>query len=201
MKVYHVPNTRSIRVLWVLEEIGAPYETETVAFPPRPNAPHYLQVNPAGTIPAVVDGDVGLTDSMAICQYLAEKHGRADLQVAEGAPERPDYLQWLWFGEATAAPPLSMIARIRRLPSQEGTAPMVEDARAAFAARLAALDRRLKGRDYLVADRFTLADVSVAYPLNLTGLFGISDMMPPGVAAYFERLRARPAFQRAIAAR
>ena len=74
--LHHAAGTRSIRVLWTLEEIGAAYDVATTLFPPRTRAPEYLEVNPTGTIPAFVDEDIRLTESMAICQVLAERHGR-----------------------------------------------------------------------------------------------------------------------------
>jgi glutathione S-transferase len=197
--LHHAPRTRSFRVLWTLEEVGRPYQVTSQPFPPRTRAPQYLEVNPTGTIPAWQEDERLMTESMAICQVLAEEAGRADLQVAPGAPDRADYLQWLWCGEATLSVPLSIVARSRRLPSQEGLGPLLEDVRLAIDLRMAVLEARMNGRAFVAADHFTLADVSCAYPMLQTESFGLTETLGPNCGAYFARLKARPAFQRAMA--
>ena len=98
--VYSAPNTRAIRVIWVLEEIGAKAEIRSMPYPPRQHAPDYFAVNPTGMVPLLIDGEVRLSESMAICDYLATKHG-SPLVVPPNEPERPQFLQWLWYGEST----------------------------------------------------------------------------------------------------
>jgi glutathione S-transferase len=199
--LYHAPNTRSIRVLWTLEEIGVRTDVKSLPFPPRLHRPDYLSVNPTGTIPTFVDGDRVLAESIAICEYLAEKHG-SPLVVAPGEPERPQFLQWLWYGESTLMAPLSVTARVRRMPKTAGGEVGVEavlaDARASLVGRLSALEERLEGRDFVAAGRLTLADISIGYPLHLVGVFGLDEVLGPRVMAYRERLRARPAYQKAL---
>lgn len=198
-KVYYAPFARSLRVLWTLEELGAPYEGVRVQFPPKVADPGYLEVHPLGQIPTVVDGDVKFHESVGICEYLAEKHGGQSLLSVAGQPCRPDYLQWLWFGEATLTPPLGTIVRHTFGPEEGKSVISAAEAKASFLERLAMLDGRLAGREHLVGDRFTLADISVGYALNLGTLFGLPAEYPPNVAAYFTRLQARPAFQAALA--
>ena len=108
--VYHAKNTRSIRVLWTLGELGVTADVKSLPFPPRKHQPDYLSVNVTGTVPAMIDGDVHLTESMAICEYLATKH-KSDLVVALGDPARTDFVQWLWYGESTLMAPLSRMPR------------------------------------------------------------------------------------------
>jgi len=195
--VYFAPNARSLRVLWALEELGAPYEARRVQFPPRQRQPEYLEINPVGSIPAMVDGDLTLTESLAICDYLNEKHG-GGLSVAPGEKGRPEYLQWLYFGEASLTQPLGTLVRLSRMETKDaGTEAIAEQARETYGVRLAALEARLAGRQFLAGDRFTLADISNAYALNLAGLLGIPS--GPNATAYFERMKARPAFQKAAA--
>jgi glutathione S-transferase len=197
--VYHAPNTRSMRVLWVLEELGMTAEIKSLPFPPSKHQPDYLAVNPTGTVPTLVDGSVRLTESMAICEYLATRH-HSPLLVEPGDPERIEFVQWLWYGESTLMTPLSRIATVTRVGRTGADIDAVlEDARGNAGVRLTALERRLEGRDFLVAGRLTLADISAGYPLHLVGLFGIDHLLGPRTAAYRERLRARPAYQRAIA--
>ena len=197
--VYSAPNTRAIRVIWVLEEIGAKAEIKSMPYPPRKHAPDYFAVNPTGMVPLLIDGEVRLSESMAICDYLATKHG-SPLVVPPNDPERPQFLQWLWYGASTLMTPLSRLNIVRQV---ERKGPEVDaiiaGGRDHVAERLEMLEQRLEGRDFLVAGRLTLADISVSYPLHLVGLLGVDNLLGPRSVAYHERLRARPAHQRAIA--
>jgi len=199
--IYHSQNARSLRVLWVLEEIGAKAEVKTLPFPPRKLQPEYLALNPAGTVPLMIDGERVMTESLAICEYLVGKHGNSSLVVPPNDPERAPYLQWLWYGESTIMLPLGMIARVERLKTPGAASDAIlADARETLAARLNLLEQRLDGRDFLVAGRLTLADVSVGFALHVgTVLFGLGNLFGPRARAYFERLRSRPAYRRAEA--
>jgi glutathione S-transferase len=200
MTVYSAPGTRAIRVLWVLEEIGAKAEIRSMPYPPRQHAPDYFAVNPTGMVPLLIDGEVRLSESMAICDYLATRHG-SPLVVAPDDPERAPFLQWLWYGESTLMTPLSRLNIVRRV---ESGGPAVEaimaGARDHIAQRLKMLEEHLEDRDFLAARRLTLADISVSYPLYLVGQLGLDDLLGPRSAAYRERLQARPAYHRAFAA-
>ena len=114
MTVYSSPNTRSIRVIWVLEEIGVSAEIKSMPYPPRQHAPDYFAVNPTGMVPLLIDGEVRLGKSMAICDYLAAKHG-SPLVVSPDDPERPQFLQWLWYGKSTLMTPLSRLNIVRQV--------------------------------------------------------------------------------------
>jgi glutathione S-transferase len=199
MTVYSAPNTRAIRVIWVLEEIGVKAEIRSMPYPPRKHAPDYAAVNPTGLVPLLVDGDVRLSESMAICDYLATRHG-SPLIVSPDDPERPQFLQWLWYGESTLMTPLSRLNIVRRVERKVAEVDaLLAGARDHVADRLKMLEQRLEGRDFLAAGRLTLADISVGYPLHLVGLLGVENLLGPRSVAYRERLRARPAYQRAIA--
>jgi glutathione S-transferase len=206
--VYSAPNTRAIRVIWVLEEIGVKAEIKSMPYPPRKHAPDYFAVNPTGMVPLLIDGEVRLSESMAICDYLATKHG-SPLVVPTNDPERPQFLQWLWYGESTLMTPLSRLNIVRQVERQferqferkggPEVDALIAGARDHVAERLEMLEQRLEGRDFLVAGRLTLADISVSYPLHLVGMLGVDNLLGPRSVAYHERLRARPAHQRAIA--
>lgn len=188
-----------MRVLWVLEELGIKAEIKSLQFPPRKHQPDYLTVNPTGTVPTLIDGAVRLTESMAICEYLAARQ-QSKLLVDFADPARTEFVQWLWYGESTLMTPLSRMSTVERLERKGPDIDAVmEDARSNAGVRLGALERRLEGRDFLVAGRITLADISVGYPLHLIGLFGMDKQLGPRTTAYRERLRSRPAYQRAIA--
>ena len=198
--VYSAPNTRAIRVIWVLEEIGAKAEIKSMPYPPRRHAPDYFAVNPTGMVPLLIDGEVRLSESLAICDYLATRHG-SPLVVAPDDPERPQFLQWLWYGESTLMTPLSRLNIVRQVERKGGPEVdvLIAGAREHVAGRLKMLEEHLEGRDFLAAGRLTLADISVSYPLHLVGMLGVDNLLGPRSAAYRERLRTRPAHQRAIA--
>src|SRR3982751_4554234 len=115
--LYHVPTSRSLRVLWTLEEIGATVEVKSLGARPRLQEPEYLAINPAGTLPALIDGDRVIYESLAICEYLAARHG-SDLIVAPDKREGREFGKWLLYGGATQQAPLSAMARARRIQNK-----------------------------------------------------------------------------------
>ncbi len=192
--IYGFGGARSRRVIWACEEIGAPYEVKVTAMPVREKHPEFLELSPAGALPAMVDGDVTMIESLAICEYVVRKHG-GGLILGPDDKGYTDYLQYLAFGEGTLAPPLTWTRRFG--PELEKPIAM---GREAFVQRQAVLSHALKdGRPWLAGETFTLADISVGYVLGLAQLFGVGDLIVPDVAAYHERLKARPAYQRAYA--
>jgi glutathione S-transferase len=199
--LYHLPTSRSLHVLWALEEMGATGEIRSLGVRPRLQEPEYLAINPAGTLPALIDGDRPIYESLAICEYLAAKH-ESDLLVAADEPEWPEFQQWLLYGEATLQAPMSAMARIGRIRNQTremqaGIDAMKADFHHSLSMRLKLLEQRLDGRDFLAAGRMTLADISVGYPLFGIGKGGFESLLGPRSSAYREL--ARPAFQRALA--
>jgi glutathione S-transferase len=196
IQLYHCPDARSFRALWALEELGVPYELHLLPFPPRAKAPEYLEINPLGTIPALIDGPTLMTESAAIVQYLAVRHAPNDLLVETGDPAYGAWLNWLYFGEATLTFPQTLVLRYRTL--EPGRAEQVADDYARwFLSRLRHVDRALAAGDWLCAGRFTGADISVGYALLLANHLKLLDGVSPAIAAYWERLKARPAFQAA----
>ncbi|MFC3080567.1 glutathione S-transferase family protein [Phenylobacterium terrae] len=198
IKVYHAPATRSARVLWVLEELGVPYETVSLTYPPRVHHPEYEDVNPIKTIPTMVDGQVRLTESLAICEYLARAYGPKGLIPEAADPLFPQYLQFFHYGEATLAPPLGVIVRYSfREPPERRLPQAVDDARETFVERLEPVRRAIANRPFLAGETLTLADVSVGYALALAERLRIGDQFGPEVQSYLDRLKALPARQRA----
>lgn len=198
IRLYHCTDARSFRALWALEELGLAYELTVMPFPPRYRAKDYLAVNPLGTIPALVDGPVFMTESAAIVQYLATRHGPSPLAVAVEDPSYGVWLNWLHFGEATLTFPQTLVLRYRRF--EPGKAEVVADDYAKwFLARLRAVDRALQDADWLCAGRFTAADISVGYALLLAAQLGFEPEFTPAIAAYWSRLQARPGFRAAKA--
>jgi glutathione S-transferase len=199
--LYHCVSARSFRVLWMLEELGLPYRLEMLPFPPRLHRRSYLELNPLGTVPALLDGGVRMTESAAICQYLAQRHSARALNVEADEPDFGAYLNYLHFGEATLTFPLALVLRYSRLESAERRVPQVADDYSRwFLARLRTLEPRLAAREYLCAGRFTAADVAVGYALLVAGHLGLASHFKPAVAAYWQRLQQRAAYRRALQA-
>ena len=199
--LYHCVGARSFRPLWALEELGLDYDLRVMPFPPRQRSPDYLDVNPLGTIPFLVDGDTRMTESAAICHYLATRYGPSDLAVAADEPDHGAYLNWLHFGEATLTFPQAVVLRYARMEPPERRLPQAaEDYGRWFSARLRAVNERISDRDWLAAGRLTMADISVGYALVLADETGLSARFSPAILAYRERLRTRPAYRRAIEA-
>jgi glutathione S-transferase len=200
MKVYYFGPTRSRRVLWTLEELGVPYEAVRIDYPPREKEPSYLSINPVGTLPALVDGPVQVTESMAICQYVAQKHGEGKLTVSADAKYYADYLQFISYGEAMLTQPLGLVVRYEiRAPENRRFPQVAQDAREIFKLRLEAVRLAVRDREYIAGDQLTLADISVGYALGLAHFIGAADLMPTEVQRYHERLSSRAAYQRAAA--
>lgn len=202
IQLYHCRDARSFRALWALEEMGLAYTLHTMPFPPRFRVPEYLDANPLGTIPLMVDGETRMTESSAIPHYLATRYGPTPLALA---PEEPDYglyLDWLLRSEATLTFPQTIVLRYTRLEPEERRLPQAaDDYTQWFFSRLKHLTRALSdGREWLCAGRFTMADICTAYALLLAKDLGLDYKFSPEIAAYWERCAARPAFLAAKAA-
>lgn len=200
MKLYHCHNSRSLRVRWALEELGLDYELETLPFPPRVFAKHYKEVNPLGTVPALIDGDDMITESAGACQYLGEKYGPTPLAVGVGEPGYAAYVNWLHRSDATLTFPQTIVFRYTALEPEERRLPQAAaDYRGWFLGRWRCVDEALQERDYLCADRFTMADIAVGFAYLFSQLLGIKEAATPNVAAWWERISAREAYARATA--
>ena len=198
--LYHSPRTRSVRIYWLLEELGVPYELREVAFtPPLPPLKPFAQQSPFGKVPAIEDGDVAMFESGAIVEYLLERYGKGRLMPAPGSPLRAAFLQWVHFAEGTAFPPLGNIAWHTFRQDAADVPQAMADYRRWADAVLDTLEHALAERDYLVGAEFSGADVMMGYTLACAKWFGILDENHPRVSAYLARLEARPAFQKALA--
>ena len=199
--LHHCVSARSFRPLWLLEELGLPYTLRLLPFPPRVHARHFLADNPLGTVPLFVDGAARLTESAAICQYLAARHSPGRLDVPVTDPAYGAYLNWLHMSDATLTFPQTLVLRYTHMEAPERLQPQVAaDYARWFLARLRAVDAALQQADWLCAGRFTAADVAVGYALMLAEHLGLAVQFPEAVTHYWQRLQAREAFQRALAA-
>jgi len=201
MTLYHCMSARSLRPLWMLEELGLAYELKMLPFPPRQLERAYLDLNPLGTVPALLDGGALMTESAAICQFLAARHSHGAMNVETHEPAFGSYLNYLHFGEATLTFPQTLVLRYGRFEPADRLQPQVaEDYTKWFLARLKTLEPLLAQQEFLCGGRFTAADVSVGYALFLAEFLDLTDRFTPSVLAYWQRLRERPGFQRALQA-
>ena len=200
LKLYHCTRARSMRPLWTLIEMGLEHELITMPFPPRFTTKEYMQINPLGTIPCLVDGDVKMTESAGICQYLVDRYGPTDLAVRVDEPDYGLYLNWLHRSDATLTFPQTLVLRYTRLEPEERRNPQVAgDYRKWFLARLRSLEEATADRQYLCANRFTIADICIVYVLVLAKNLGIEEAFTPNIQRYWDHITARPAYQKAFA--
>lgn len=198
LKIFHTPGARSLRVIWLCEEMGIPYEAVAASiFKP---SDEFKAVNPLRTIPAIVDGDVRMIESVAIMLYLMNKYGLTDLEVKPHEPGYPDFLQYLMFGEAgIAAYGNPLVATRFRAPDDQKQNWTVDYLTGAIVKRLEFVCERLGDNQFVAANRFTAADISVAYIVSAAQFAGIEERIPERMRTYFDNLAQRPAFQRAAA--
>ena len=199
LTLYHCLRARSMRPLWTLEEMGIEYDLVAMEFPPRYLHKEYLEVNPLGTVPALVDGDLTMTESAAICQYLVDKYGPTDLAVRPDEPDYGLYLNWLHRSDATLTFPQTLVLRYTRLEPEEKRNPQVAaDYRKWFLHRMRSVESALADREYLCADRFTIADIAIVYCVVLADSLDIEEVFTPNVKRYWDMITERPAYQRAF---
>lgn len=197
LKIFHIPGARSMRVVWLAEEMGLPYELslETIF---QPSA-GLMAANPSGKVPAILDGDVGMGESTAILHYLTQKYGPTPLALAPDHARYADYVQFLIFGEASMAAVLNpVLMTLFTAPEDQKQNFTLEAAKTIFRGRLKSVEAQLAKGDHMAGD-FTAADISVGWALGLGGFVGLDADYSPAVRAYQARLSARPAFQAAQA--
>lgn len=198
MKLYGYPPTRSIRVLWVLRELDVEFEFITID-PTRGElqSPAFLAVNPAGKLPALVDGDFVLTESIAIVLYLAEKHPEKGFMPTD-LRARADVYRWLLFIATELEQPLWRIARNTAVyPPQKRVAADIPVARQDFLDMAAVLEKHMDGRQFIVGDHVTVADFIAAYTLDMATMVRPREQEAqlldgfPRLRAYLERMYQR----------
>lgn len=198
IKIYHVPGTRSIRVIWLCEELGVSYEVVPISFDASfRNSPEWRGKNPVGKVPAMEDGDLTMFESGAMVQYILDRHGDGRLQPRPGTEEHAIYLQWSWFAEATFARPLGEMVNHRREFDPEKPE-IISEMQARVRLCVEAVDGAIKDQEYLAGD-FTAADVMMGYSLMLSKRLAPWDNLP-NAEAYWHRLQAREGYQIAVKA-
>ena len=199
MRLYEFGPTRAIRVRWTLQELGVGFEPITVdLIAGEHRRPGFLKINPAGKVPVLVDGDLVLTESVAIVLYLADKYPDRGLVPADLAG-RAEVNRWLLFAATELEQPLWRIARHTNIYPEDKRLPAdVALARQDFEEMAAVLESHMDGREFVVGDRATIADFVTAYTLDWAGLVHLLDGFPI-LRGYMERLYARPQAPQRIA--
>ena len=209
--VHHLNNSRSQRVLWLLEELGLDYEIkhyqrdpETMLAPPS-----LREVHPLGKSPVITDGDVTLAESAAILEYLVETYGDGRLVPAAGSPDRLRYRYWMHYAEGSAMPPLLLKLIFDRMesgpvpllvrPVARGIAKRVKSSfvEPQIARHLDYLESELGKAEWFAGDDFTAADIQMSFPVEAAAARGGLDQRRPKLMAYLERIHQRPAYRRA----
>ena len=194
LTLYHASPSRSSIVLWMLEELGEPYDIKLIKLSGGDNMkPDYLAINPMGKVPALTHGDAVITEVAAICAYLADEFPQKKLNIPPGSPRRGVYLKWLFFGPSCVEP--AMIDR---------AAPRKEEARRGmlgygdFDTCMNVVAKAVEQGPWLMGEQFTAADVVIGSTIRWGMLFKLIPERPE-FAAYTARIAARPAAQRAQA--
>jgi glutathione S-transferase len=199
IEIFHRTGTRGVRAIWTAEELGIPYALKPGDF--RNPSPEFLAASPSATLPALKDGDVVLTESVAISQYIAETYGAGGLTVKPGDKRYPLYLQYVIFGEASLAAFLTpVIGTMFFAPDDKKESWTLDQCKRSYLGRLKQVELQLEKTPFITGEEFTLADISVGYALFIGEFIKMSDQFGPRTGAYWAKLKARPAFQKALAA-
>ncbi|SAK58524.1 glutathione S-transferase domain-containing protein [Caballeronia calidae] len=212
LTVHHLNNSRSQRVLWMLEELGIDYELKRYQRDPRTMLapPELRAVHPLGKAPVVTDGALTLAESGAIIEYLVDRYGEGRFAPPPGAsPERVRYNYWMHYAEGSAMPPLLLKLVARRLESAKMpffakpiARRIAQTMQSSFIdpqlrLHFGYIDAELAKSTWFAGDTFSAADVQMSFPLE-TGSHRAGAKSLPHVRAFLERIHARPAYQRAL---
>ena len=210
--VHHLNNSRSQRVLWLLEELGLPYEViryerdaKTMLAPPS-----LLAIHPLGKSPVIVDDGVTVAESGAVVEYLVDRYGGGRLKPAAGTPERLRYTYWLHYAEGSAMPPLLLklvFDRVANAPSPwpisaiaRGIAGRVQNAFIApqLKRHLDYMEAELTTHPWFAGEEFTAADIQMSFPLEAAASRAGLNASRPRLMGFLERIHARDAYKRAL---
>ena len=195
--VHHLNDSRSQRILWLLEELGLQYEIKpyqrdatTRLAPPELN-----KVHPLGKSPVITDGNRTIVESGAIIDYIIRRYGNGRLQPAPDSPAYDEYQQWMHYAEGSAMLPLMLNLYAMRLG--DAAAPLMPRIESEIANHLSYTDDALKGRQFLVGDSLTGADIQMSFVGEVAGAFG-KRAQYPNLDAWTRRLHERPAYKKAL---
>ena len=200
MKIFHASNTRSVRVVWLCEELGLDYELEKFKLGDGSmRTPEYLKIHPMARVPSIQDGDVTIFESGAIVEYILEKHGNGRLHPGTDSPDFPSYLQWLHYAEGMIMPHVNiLVVETLLLPEDKRNTVNIDRSTKQLTRMLGAVNMALESKEYLAGD-FTGADIMTGHACTVGSRLGADISDKPNVEAYIKRLNNRPAMQKAWA--
>jgi glutathione S-transferase len=197
LTLHHLNDSRSQRILWLLEELGTPYEMKRYQrdATTRLAPPELTAVHPLGKSPVITDGGIKIAESGAIVDYLIRTYGKGAMMPPMGTPDYEAYNEWLHYSEGSAMLPLMLNLYVSRL--REAGAPLHPRIDSEIANHLGYVDSALKGREFFIGNALTGADIQMSFVGEMAKVF--NKLGPyPSLAAWLTRLHARPAFQRSI---
>ena len=198
LKLHFAPNSRAVRSLWLLEELGLEYELNRMDFHPKDlKSDAHRARHPLGRIPVLEDGDITLWESGAIAEYILERHKNVVLKPSSDAPNYPIYLQWFHYCEGMVMPPINtIVVQTILLPPERRDETALGQAQRLLARAVQPVEDDMVGKDYL-AGEFTAADTMLGHAIMMSQRMGIVTDDHPNVTADIERLKARPDLQKA----
>ncbi|MEM9405427.1 MAG: glutathione S-transferase family protein [Acidobacteriota bacterium] len=199
LKLYHAPRSRSLRIVWLMAELGLDYELCQLDFHPKDlKSDQHRARHPLGRVPVLEDGDQTIYESGAIVWYVCSKHADGALLPSVDAPEYAEFLQWFHYTEGMVMPPVNtIVVHTLLLPEDRRDATVLGQAQRLLNKSLGPVNEALEGREYLVGD-FSAADIMLGHACWVGNNLGqVSDDMP-NLQAYVERLVARPGFQKML---
>ena len=197
LKVHHLNNSRSQRILWLLEELGTPYEiVHYQRLSPIPLAPPELKaVHPLGKSPVITDGDITIAESGAIIEYILDTYGNGRLRPRDGSHDHIRYIEWMHYAEGSAMMPMMLSLYLGFLG--EAAAPLKPRVDSEIANHFSYIENAVKGREFIVGHELTGADIQIVFVLEAADASGLLKDHP-ALGNYMRHLQSRPAYQRAI---
>ncbi len=202
MKLYFAPNTRAERTAWLLNELGLEYEMEHYKLGDKAmRSPEFMAISPNGRIPVLDDGDVRISESTAIAQYIVARYGEGRLAPPVSSPDFPAYLQWLHYGEGMIMGPMNnFVVETILLPPERRSEEHARRSLRLMTRVLQAVEEHMTDREYLAGD-FTAADTITGHACLMSERMGVDFANMQNLKAYTDRLLARPALQEVVALR
>jgi glutathione S-transferase len=199
LKLHFAPNSRAGRIVWLLEELGLPYELNRMDFHPKDlKSDEHRARHPLGRVPVLEDGDVMIYESGAIVEYILARHKNGGLKPEVDSPEFPAYLQWFHYCEGMVMPPVNtIVVQTVLLPPERRDQTALAQAQKLLTRALAPVNEALAGREYLIGN-FSAADIMLGHACFMSNRLGCVTEDMTDLKAYVERIAARPAFQKAM---
>lgn len=200
LTIYHVPMTRSCRIIWLAEELGLDYQLHSMElFSDEMSAPDYLAVHPLGKVPAIKDGDFILWETMAIMEYLISRYSDGALLPPRDTESGALAIQWMEFAENQLTVMASeVVVHDGFLPPERTIPALIDRGRDAMPALMGILENAVENKGYILGDEFSAADIMLGFAIPIATHAGFVNESTPAINAYFERLSRRAAYQKAM---